>query len=392
MVASIHPAEMFVAPPTFSVQRPDDARHGARNDAGNGNAGMENVDNFDDDILLLLQQKLTDMADDMANVATQFRSRRDIEKKSGISDENFERVLDDDAVIKSQKIIQVVGVEDISLEDILAQVRNLFSDDSDLFLVLKEILKQKKLSKIQCCRLETILAKVACEADQKMLKGGINCALKARFFGAKLGLAARYLRKTYRCFLESNRRPLEDYEDWISCYGCQARHIVSDFIAESLSTDIRAEDPSCSHLEFGNLLAHTRKLNLLRTADREFVTSLSMKRIVSPHEDEDADWLLLLFDLLRPDTDPAGWLPEVLDSCCLPTHSARSLWLISVRNAYACLSPDLQGNWNTGNDSDDESAHEPVAAKILAVFDHLIEQSHILESKEQHNSFIKIMP
>jgi type III secretion system YopN/LcrE/InvE/MxiC family regulator len=390
MVASINATGVYVAAPSPVAQRQHDTWHETRNDSGNGsgNAAAENIDDSDDDMLLTLQQKLADMADDMANVATQFRNRRDIEKKSGVSDDDFESVLDDDQVEKSQKIIQVVGIENTSLDDILAQVRSLFPDESDLFLVIKKLLKQKKLSEIQCERLEQVLAEVACKTDPKILKGGINCAFKARFFGAKLGLAARYLRQTYRRFLQSGRRPLEDYEDWIACYGFQQRHIVSDFVAESLSTDIRSEDPSCSLLEFGNLLAHMRKLHLLRTADKEFVTALSMKRIVPFHGNGDADWLSLLFDLLRPGTDLAERLPEVLDSGCFSRHAARSIWLIAVRNAYSFLSPELKENWNTDNDS----VHESVEATVLAAFDHLIEQSHTLELRESHASFRKLMP
>lgn len=388
MVASINAAEIFVASPTLVAQRQHDARHETRNDSGNGNADAENIDDSDDDMLSTLQQKLVYMTGDMANVATQFRNRRDIEKKKSVLDEDFESVLDDDQIEKSEKIIQIVGVENISLEDILAQVRNLFPDESDLFLVIKKLLKQKKISEIQCERLEQVLADVACKTDPKILKGGINCALKAKFFGAKLGLAARYLRQTYRRFLQSDRRPLEVYEDWVSCYGFQERHIVIDFVAESLSTDIRSEDPSCSLLEFGNLLAHMRKLHLLRTADKEFVSVLSMKRIVPSHENGDADWLSLLFNLLRPGTDLAYRLPEVLDGARFSRHTSRSIWLIAVRNAYACLSPELKENWNT----DDDSTHESVASTVLAAFDHLIKQSHALELREPHAAFRKLMP
>ncbi|MEB0084898.1 type III secretion system gatekeeper subunit SctW [Glaciimonas sp. Gout2] len=178
--------------------------------ASEGIPQQPEFENVDEQTPAALQQKLTDMADDMASVAAQFRNRRELEQKGNLLSESFERVLDDDVVPKAKKLIEVLSVKNSDIDILMERARALFLDDSDLYLVLKELLKRKELSQVQRTRLEALLAKMEEKADLKMLKAGINCALKARLFGAKLALKASFLRQTYRRFLEGNNRPVGD--------------------------------------------------------------------------------------------------------------------------------------------------------------------------------------
>lgn len=353
--------------------------------ASDGMAQAPDVESADDGTPAALQQKLADMADDMASVATQFRNRREFEKKGATSGEGFERVLDEEAAPKAQKLVEVLAVQNLSLDAMLAQARSLFPDDSDLFLVLKELLKRKRLANIQRRRLEGLLETVTREANPKMLKGGINCALKARLFGAALGLQASLLRQTYRRFLESECKPLDDYEDWIASYGYKVRHLVLEFVEESLGTDIRAEDPSCDHLEFSYLLAHMRKLHLLRTADREFVASLLAKKLTPFYEEEEADWLLLLCGLVGRKAPAATLLPQALGACLLSTHAGRSTWLNAVRSAYKRLPPELFVPPGESGERA-EAATAAMSAEVIAAFDQLIDHSYAAELLEQRRS------
>ncbi|PRC93857.1 type III secretion system gatekeeper subunit SctW [Solimicrobium silvestre] len=344
--------------------------------------GMAQSADVDDGTPAALQQKLVDMADDMASVATQFRNRRDLENKGAASSDGFERVLDDEAAPKAQKLVEVLAVQNLTMDTLLAQARSLFPDDSDLYLVLKELLKRRQLSALQRKRLEGLLDTVSREADPKKLKGGINCALKARLFGATLSLKASLLRQTYRRFLESDRMPLEDYEDWIASYGYKVRHIVLEFVEESLGTDIRAEDPSCNHLEFSYLLAHMRKLQVLRGADREFVLSLLEKKLTPLYGEEEADWLLLLCSLVRRETPAASLLPQALDATLLSSYTQRSTWLNAVRSAWKRLPPELFELPGGASGGCPEAA-AAVCAEVLAVFDQLIDYNYAAELQEQ---------
>ncbi|MFC6841790.1 type III secretion system gatekeeper subunit SctW [Xanthomonas theicola] len=328
-----------------------------------------------------MQQKLADMADDMASVATQFRNRREFENKTAASGEDFARVLDEEAAPKAQKLVRALAVPDLSMDALLRQARSLFPDDSDLFLVLKELLKRKQLASVQRKRLEGLLETVKHQADPKILKGGINCALKARFSGTALGLQASLLRQTYRRFLQSEGKPLQDYEDWIASYGYKVRHRVFEFVEESLVSDILAEDPSCSCVEFGYLLAHMRKLHLLRTADLEFVNSLLAKKLTPRYVEEEKDWLLLMCALVDRGVPAAQLLPEALDACLLPTAAERSVWLNAVRSAYKRLPAELFVRPGEATEHADAAS-----AEVLAVLDQLIDQSHAAELLEQRRS------
>lgn len=380
MVANIHGAgSAIVAARVLAETRQKESVRAA----SDGMAQADNVENPDDSTPAALQQKLADMADDMASVATQFRNRREFEKK-GASSEGFERILDEEAAPKAQKLVEVLAVQNLSMDALLAQARSLFPDDSDLFLVLRELLKRKRLANIQRRRLESLLETVTRQANPKMLKGGINCALKARLFGAALGLQASLLRQTYRRFLESERKPLDDYEDWIASYGYKVRHLVLEFVEESLGTDIRAEDPSCDHLEFSYLLAHMRKLHLLRTADREFVMSLLARKLTPSYAQEEADWLLLLCGLVGRRMPADQLLQQALGACLLPTHAERSTWLNAVRSAYKRLPPELFAT--TGESGADAATNTANTAEVIAVFDQLIDHSYAAELLEQRRA------
>jgi len=337
------------------------------------------VDSNDDATPAALQQKLADMADDMASVATQFRNRREFEKKANANAENFDGVLEEDAEPKAKKLIEVTAVQQPKLDFLMAQARNLFPDDSDLVLVLRELLKREKLSVIQRKQLESVLQTVTQEADPKMLKAGINCALKARLFGSHLGVNAMLLRQTYRRFLENDGSPLEDYEEWISSYGHKSRHIVLEFVEQSLGIDIRSEDPSCNHLEFSYLLAHMRKLILLRTADRDFVFSLLEKKLVPPYVEEESDWLLLFFSLLKKQLSYRQLLLATLNACLLPTKAQRSAWLNAVRSAYKRLPRVLQEQVGAEN----SEQNEQMFVEVVDIFDQLIEENYAAEILEQ---------
>lgn len=368
MVADIHGGGVIVA-----ARVPAEARQKeSLKNAGDGMAQPADLDSADDGTPAALQQKLADMADDMASVATQFRNRREFDKTNAASSESFEHVLDEDAGPKAQRLMQVLAVQHLSMETLLAQARSLFPDDSDLVLVLRELLKRTRLADVQRRRLERLLDTVVREADPKMLRAGINSALKARLFGAALGLQASLLRQSYRRFLSSGGGPLENYEEWIAGYGYKARHLVLEFIEESLGADIRAQDPSCSHPEFGDLLGRMRRLHLLRTADREFVMALLARRLTPPYEQEEADWLLLLCALLGRQTPAEQSLRQALDACLLPTHAARSTWLNAVRGACKRLPPELFGR-----------PAEAAAAQMQEAFDLLIDHSYAAELLEQ---------
>ena len=133
MVANIHPGGPVIIATKMQAETRQKESLKASSDGFWQSAGVENSD---DATPAALQQKLVDMADDMANVATQFRNRREFEKKTNTSTENFDGVLDENAAKKAQKLIAISAVLETTVDQLLVQARSLFPDDSDLFLVL----------------------------------------------------------------------------------------------------------------------------------------------------------------------------------------------------------------------------------------------------------------
>ncbi|MGY2259667.1 type III secretion system gatekeeper subunit SctW [Pseudomonas sp. SDO55104_S430] len=287
---------------------------------------------LDDGDTIAAVQRFVQISDEMSAALAQFRGRRHFELKSDTLTDNFERVLDDDTVPKAKQILSLARLADKPVAWLLEMARSLFPDDSDLALVLRELLRRKKLEARTRQRLETLLQTVVAQASPKRLNAGINTALKARMFGSCMAVRAALLRETYRDFLESDEGPLECYQDWIALYGPNQRLNVLTFIEAALLTDISAQDPSCSRAEFGDLLTKVNHLKRLRSADELFVGRLLADMLVCRHNPHEADWLVFLFGVLAyPDDLDQLLLGALGERVLLSTHHERSALLQTLR-------------------------------------------------------------
>lgn len=287
-------------------------------------------------------QRFVENSDEMAAaLRSQFRRRGDFGSKFEGLAESFERVLDEDVIPKARQIQSLARLAERSVEWLLAQARGLFPDDSDLVLVLRELLREKKMAQAARQRLQALLQQVLHQSPPKRLKAGINSALKAKMFGKALALRAALLRDTYRSFLEFDGGPAEAYEDWIAIYGYQHRGPVLEFIEAALLTDIDAQDPSCSRDEFGQLLKKLGDIKRLRSVDVVFIRGLLADELVCRHNASEPDWLVFLLGLLQfPDElDPllSGVFAERL---LLVAHHERAQLLQRLR--LSCLALPLQ--------------------------------------------------
>lgn len=245
-------------------------------------------------------QRFVENSDEMAaSLRSQFRRRGDFGDKFEGTSESFERVLSEDVIPKARQIQALVKLGGGTIERLLAQARKLFPDDSDLVLVLRELLRSKLVVDSARQRLEALLHQVLAQSAPKRLKAGINAALKAKMFGKALALRAGLLRDTYRMFLESDDSAVSSYEDWVTVYGYQHRGSVLEFVEAALLTDIDAQDPSCSREEFGQLLKKLGELKRLRSADALFIRRLLGDELVRRHNGSEPDWLVFLLGLLQ---------------------------------------------------------------------------------------------
>ncbi|ROM93863.1 type III secretion system gatekeeper subunit SctW [Pseudomonas brassicacearum] len=318
-------------------------------------------------------QRFVQSSDEMAaSLRSQFRRRGDFGSKFEGLAESFERVLDEDVIPKAQQIQSLAKLAERSIEWLLAQARGLFPDDSDLVLVLRELLRAKVMAEATRQRLETLLQQVLTQSPPKRLKAGINSALKAKMFGKALALRAALMRDTYRSFLESDGGPAESYEDWVAIYGYQHRGTVLEFIEAALLTDIDAQDPSCSRDEFGQLLKKLGDLKRLRSVDVVFIQRLLGDELVCRHNASEPDWLVFLLGLLQfPDALEQLLLGLFGERLLLVEHRERAQLLQLLRLTCLALPLELFG--------DDESLQ-----RVAVQFTHLADLVFAHETIEQH--------
>lgn len=246
-------------------------------------------------------QKFQQSVDEMSAGAARFRSRKELEKKAGADGESsFDRVLDEDVQPKVDKLVQFLqGAQGGGIENLLQQARSLFPDESDLVLVLREMLRRRNLDEVVRARLKTLLSLVEKEADPKRLKAGINVALKARLMGKALQLSPALLRESYRGFLENDDSEISLYQTWVSTYGVEKRGIVITFMEDALLADIDAADPSCNHTEFFVLQSRIGQIKIIRSSDILFVQGLLGKEAIQEVSTKEEVWLIFLFGILQ---------------------------------------------------------------------------------------------
>lgn len=278
-----------------------------------------------------LTQRLVQASDEMSAALTQFRGRRSFGLQADGLTDNFERVLEDDLQPKVQQLLGRVLAQ-MPVTALLQLARKLFADDSDLVWVLRELLRRPALDKASRQRLDNVLQTVLAQACPRRLQAGINAALKARLFGSALAVRAALLRETYRDFLESDDGPLSCYQDWIALYGASKRTEVLAFIEAALLTDIGAQDPSCSRLEFGQLLTRLNELKQLRSAEALFIAGVLGDPMIGRHNAHESDWLVFLLGLLGCPQELEALLAGVLgETVHLSPPAERSALVQAVR-------------------------------------------------------------
>ncbi|ROM84642.1 type III secretion regulator InvE [Pseudomonas brassicacearum] len=329
-------------PPVSMGGRAAQARLNSEKAAEHPQPSVDAWADADDSATAAVAQRMVQISDELSAALTQFRGRRLFELKSETPTDTFERVLEDDTVPKARQVLSLARLADKPVAWLLDMARQLFPDDSDLALVLRALLRRRNLQSPTRQRLETLLQTVIAQGSPKRMNAGINAALKARMFGASMAVRAGLLRETYRDFLESDDGPLNAYQDWIALYGPSQRMNVLAFIEAALLTDISAQDPSCSHAEFGQLLGRLTDLKHLRSADGLFIDALLGDALVCRHNADEADWLVFLFGVLAYPDDLDQWLlGAVGEPVLLSSHRDRSALLQTVRRLSLRLPPSL---------------------------------------------------
>lgn len=274
-----------------------ESKPAASDSAAESNASLA----AEDEAPTAMLQRFEDSLDEMSAAMSLFRNRRDLEKRKGVEEGgHYERVLDEEAEGKVSELVRVIQNDNrMSIALLLQQFRSMFPDDSDLVLILRQMLYEDALSEVEKKRLTELLILVERNADPKRLKAGINVALKARLFGRSLEFSPALLRESYRDFVCSDAPEMDLYQGWIEHFGAEKRQPVINFVEDALVADMQSLDPSCTQIEFGQFLRRFSQIKNIRTADSQFTGRLSGLALCSQSGISERELLLFMFSMIR---------------------------------------------------------------------------------------------
>lgn len=257
-------------------------------------------------------QETQNATDEMSSLLAQFMTRNRYERRKKSEIEKNESFLDEVSDSEDGKFTDIKRNGNLDIIYFLQKIRQLFPDDSDLILVLRELLGKKELEKAEKEKIKEFLQEIERKADPKDIKGAINCALKAKVYSKKLKTNPRFLRRSYRGFIQNSKPVTLYYLDWVGMYGFEHRQLVLEYIEASLIDDIHSLDPSCSSTEFGNLLSSLTRLKKLQSIENAFFLHLLKNEVAKKLNINQQDWLVLLISVISDSYDFKSLLKDVL--------------------------------------------------------------------------------
>ncbi|EEG87577.1 type III secretion outer membrane pore, YscC/HrcC family [Proteus penneri ATCC 35198] len=185
------------------------------------------------------QNQLADIADDMSMVVTQFSQRygKWLDKKANRGKSTL-YITEDGSDKKLNKALLMFKKSGQSIQELLAYLRQMFPDESDLVMVLRELLRKKKLGAQLDAGIENEIARLLEGKNAKNIKAGINIALKAKTFAKLLALNPTVLRDLYRSYINLDIEPIFFFQMWMEEYDIKQCTIILTFLSQSLLCDM----------------------------------------------------------------------------------------------------------------------------------------------------------
>lgn len=240
----------------------------------------QQIENDIDDskTIINLQQEINDASEEIADMLSTFgRFARVGRKKDSSESDSYSSVLEEGADEKLEMLVTQVG-KTRDAKQLLNAARSLFPNDSDLMLVLKELLRKKELSRLVKKKIEESLNELQKFGDQQKIQSGINVSRTARRFAQLEGgknLLARELRESYLLFLGLDIPAGYIYNNWIEEYGYSNRKRLLAFTLAALVADMKSYEPGIHFAEFGPLSAKLSDARVLNTLEQSLSDKFS---------------------------------------------------------------------------------------------------------------------
>lgn len=225
------------------------------------------------------QNQLIEISDDMSMVATLFSQRfgQSLDKKANRGQSTL-YIAEEGADKKLDKVMIIFRKSGRSLQELLQYLRKMFPDESDLVMVLLELLRKKKLGAQLDAEIENEINHLLEGENGKQIRAGINIALQAKTFAKLLSLNASTLRNLYRSYINLDLEPIYFFKMWMEEYDIKQCTIILSFLTQSLICDMQSLMPSCSQSsEFGYFLERVNKLRTLYSLIEINIKNLEIK-------------------------------------------------------------------------------------------------------------------
>ncbi|KWK77693.1 type III secretion system gatekeeper subunit SctW [Burkholderia ubonensis] len=296
-----------------------------------------------------VQMQVAEAEDDAADILAQFGRFRASERRTRRSDD-FERILDSDADEKLGDLEGRLAADGgrsvkLTVATLLREARERFSDGSDMLLALRELRRRRRLNGEHVEILEQAMEELLNGDEGKRVKAGVNAALKAKAFGARMQLDPRRLRDLYRQFLEFEGSYLVVYQDWIDQFGARKRKRILDYVRAALTYDMHSLDPSCRcAAEFGPLISTLNQARALSSADELFIGRMLKNDLACDCGiTEDCALAMMLGGLQRPFAITEVLMDAMGDVLRMLADERRSQLLQLTLRAFAAIPTTLYG-------------------------------------------------
>ncbi|HEY9132741.1 MAG TPA: type III secretion system gatekeeper subunit SctW [Dyella sp.] len=276
------------------------------------------------------QASALEMADDLSALKSTLRKRREGEGESEtVSSQAWvDRVLEENAEDHYANLKSAMIGGTAALQAFRLLLSQLFPDPSDVAAVLRALLLDEELTDEWRVELERLLADLLDGPDGRSARAGLNAAIKAKLGARRQSFSAKQLRSAYRSFLDQELPPSSLYELWIEQYGFEQRLGVIDFIDSALAADMYALDPSCSRIEFGQMLQRSRNLASLRSVDNTILQTCWIEPVMGRLGIHKADLIVTVLNLIRD----GGGLPRLLKTAWAP---GQYIWSVTEKIALS---------------------------------------------------------
>lgn len=237
----------------------------------NRNNGVHKAKNISDTVIIDLQDEMNTAAEEMADLFSSFGRFSKFGRKNDSAENDYvSSMLEDKADEKIAIIVKNINKLQ-NVTNLFNFLRSLFPNDSDLMLVLRELLLRRQLSELQKKRIKEAILDLEKFSDSKKMNSGINIGhLAKRFSRSKnaKSLSAKDLRNSYLRFLELDIPASFIYQDWIDEFGSDNRTRLLTFTLAALVADMKASVPGIHFDEFGSLSAKLSDARILHTLDK----------------------------------------------------------------------------------------------------------------------------